>query len=145
MPRRESETKIIDNPPYSSVTKGIRVSVSPAFHPEQSDPAAGFYMFTYTIVIENISEQAVQLINRHWIVYSAEKQCADVKGEGVIGEQPILLPRERYHYTSGTSITDPIGSMWGSYTFRTQNGDFFDVEIPRFELECSGIPESLLN
>ncbi len=145
MARREAETKIIDNTPYAAITHGIKVSAAPAFHPEQSDPSSGFYMFTYTIIIENLSDQAVQLINRHWMVFSGETQCADVKGEGVVGEQPLLLPRERYVYTSGTSITDPVGSMYGTYTFRGQNGEFFNVDIPKFFLECSGLPESMLN
>ncbi len=65
--------------------------------------------------------------------------------EGVVGDQPILMPGEVYRYTSGTSISDPVGAMLGSYTFQTETGEFFDVSIPKFELICSGIPDALLN
>jgi|Wag4MinimDraft_19_1082662.scaffolds.fasta_scaffold94161_2 ApaG protein len=145
MARREMETKIIEYSRYVATTHNIKISVAPAFHPEQSDPNRNIYMFTYTVMIENLGEHTAQLINRHWIVYSGEKKCADVKGEGVIGDQPILMPGESYRYTSGTSITEPVGMMWGSYTFQNENGDFFDVEIPKFDLMCGGLPEGLLN
>ncbi|MDZ4786447.1 MAG: Co2+/Mg2+ efflux protein ApaG [bacterium] len=142
---RNIETKVYDYQLYSKTTRGIKVSVVPAYHDDQSDPENGLFIFTYSVTLENIGEEISQLINRHWLVYSAGIQCADVKGEGVIGDQPILLPGEVYRYTSGTSINDPVGAMLGSYTFQTEKGDFFDVAIPRFELVCSSIPESLLN
>jgi ApaG protein len=145
MARRELETKIIEYPPYVAITHGVKVAVAPAFHPMQSEPSRDLYMFTYTVTIENIGERAVQLLNRHWIVFSGERQCADVKGEGVIGEQPTLLPGEVYRYTSGTSITEPMGMMWGTYTFQSENGEFLYVEIPKFDLICSGLPEALIN
>ncbi len=145
MARREIETKITDYNAFAATTRGIKVSVIPAYHEDQSDPERSLYIFTYTVSIENIGEKVAQLINRHWIVYSADKQCADVKGEGVVGDQPVLLPGEVYRYTSGTSINDPVGTMWGSYTFQSETGEFFDVQIPRFELVCTGVPEQLLN
>lgn len=145
MARREIETKIFDYTAFAATTRGIKVSVIPAYHEDQSDPEGSLYIFTYTVSIENLGEEVAQLINRHWIVYSADRQCADVKGEGVVGDQPVLLPGEVYRYTSGTSINDPVGTMWGSYTFQSENGEFFDVQIPRFELVCTGVPEQLLN
>lgn len=130
---------------FTETTRGIKVSVVPAYHDDQSDPERNLYIFTYTVSIENVGDEVSQLINRHWLVYSAGIQCADVKGEGVIGDQPILLPGEVYRYTSGTSINDPVGSMHGSYTFQSEGGEFFDVQIPKFDLICTGIPECLLN
>ena len=143
--RVSSETKLYNYNVFSHITRGIKVSVVPAYHEDQSDPSRSLYIFTYTVTLENVGEEVCQLINRHWIVYSAGKQCADVKGEGVVGDQPILLPGEVYRYTSGTSISDPVGAMCGTYTFQTDKSEFFDVKIPKFELMCSGVPEILLN
>ncbi len=145
MARRDTETKIYDYNLFTETTRSVKISVIPVYHEDQSDPERNLYVFTYTVTIENTGDEISQLINRHWIVCSAGIQCADVKGEGVVGDQPILLPGEVYRYTSGTSINDPVGSMWGSYTFQTETGEFFDVSIPKFELICTGIPDSLLN
>ncbi|MCB9030393.1 MAG: Co2+/Mg2+ efflux protein ApaG [Deltaproteobacteria bacterium] len=130
---------------FTKTTNGVKVSVVAHYIDEQSDPEDEVYVFAYTITIENQTDDVIQLLNRHWIVFSGEEQCADVKGEGVVGEQPVLVPGEAYRYTSGTSIHDPVGVMHGSYTFQSENNDFFDVEIPRFELVCTKIPEMLLN
>lgn len=121
-------------PCYSQTTNDIVVNVSPLYVDERSEPENGVFAFAYTVVMVNEGVESVQLVNRHWVVKSAGVQLADVKGEGVIGEQPILHPGTAYEYTSWTLIHDPIGEMFGSYTFVNDDGDFFDVEIPKFDL-----------
>ncbi len=119
---------------YSLVTKDVRVSVQPSYLPERSDPENDVYVFAYEVSIENLSPETIQLLNRHWIVMSAGHQYADVKGDGVVGEQPILEQGAVFTYASFTVIADPIGTMLGSYTFRSEAGLFFDVAIPEFDL-----------
>lgn len=119
---------------YTSVSQGIRVSVEPIFVEERSDRAARVYVFSYQINIENHGEVTVKLLNRHWKVFSGSTQFSDVKGEGVVGEQPILDPGHSFAYTSWAIIEDPLGHMEGTFTFRSSLGNFFDVAVPRFEL-----------
>ncbi|RMG41626.1 MAG: Co2+/Mg2+ efflux protein ApaG [Candidatus Dadabacteria bacterium] len=119
---------------YVQKTRDISVSVTPQFIESESDPLENVYVFAYHVVLENTGDQTVQLLNRHWIVMSGGIQIADVKGEGVIGEQPVLEPGDTHQYTSWTVIRDPFGSMYGTYTFRSARGEFFDVKIPRFNL-----------
>ena len=118
---------------YTEITNGIRVTASPEYLPEQSDPNNNLYAFSYSITIENTSSESVQLINRHWVIFSGTRQHGDVKGEGVVGVQPIIGPSDRFEYTSGATIKDTAGAMEGTYTFVGENGDFFDVKIPRFD------------
>ena len=118
---------------YTQTTREIRISVFPEYLPEQSDVEGGRYAFSYSITIENMSSDTVQLINRHWRIYSGGKQYGDVKGDGVVGLQPIIGSGDRFEYTSGAAIKDPEGAMQGVYTFVTDTGDFFDVEVPRFD------------
>lgn len=117
------------------ITKGIRVSVISEPLTDNSEPDAGVYAFSYTVTIQNTSPVACQLIERHWIVNSGGERVAEVVGPGVIGEQPNLNPGESFKYTSGAVIQDPIGFMDGSYTFRDETGKFFEVGIPRFDLQ----------
>ena len=119
---------------YSKTTRDIEITISPEYLAEQSDPAEGVFSYSYTVNMRNGGSDAVQLINRHWIVLSGGVQIADVKGEGVVGEQPVLEPGEDYSYTSWTTVVNPVGSMSGSYTFYSESGEFFDVEVPQFEL-----------
>lgn len=91
-------------------------------------------MFAYTVTIENRSEQSVQLMERHWMIESADEQIGEVVGPGVIGLQPIVEPGKSFQYTSSCVIRDPIGAMKGSYVLRRGAGDFFVVQIPRFRL-----------
>lgn len=119
---------------YSKVTHDILVTVTPEFLPEKSSPQEGVYAYSYDVTFENLGTKNVQLVNRHWVVMSGGRQIADVKGEGVIGEKPILQPSETYYYSSWTLIRDEIGSMLGSYTFVDEDGNFFDVAIPEFHL-----------
>jgi len=109
---------------------------------ERSDVEAGVYVFTYEVIIENTGSDTIQLLNRHWVVISGGRQYADVKGDGVVGEQPILEPGNIFSYASFTVIAEAVGSMHGSYTFRSESGEFFDVAIPQFDLiyiDCSTI------
>jgi len=122
---------------YKQTTRGITVTVSPAFLEDRSDLANGIYAFAYVVTLENCGEHRVQLINRHWRIYSGGMQIADIKGEGVVGQQPVLVRGSPYKYTSWTVIHDPIGSMEGLYTFLSDAGEFFDVSIPRFDLLCA--------
>ncbi len=119
---------------YTSITRGVRVTVRPEHLVEQSDPEQSVYAFAYTMRIENIGGETVQLLERHWLINSAGVQIAEVVGPGVVGEQPVLGPGDAFEYTSSAVIHDPIGSMEGTYTFKASTGQFFDVSIPRFDL-----------
>jgi ApaG protein len=119
---------------YSLVTREIRISVVPSAIMEKSEPESGIYAFAYSITIENLGKERVQLLERHWVIMSAGVQIAEVVGPGVVGEQPVLASGETFQYTSGAVIQDPIGSMQGTYTFRLDSGKLFDVVIPRFDL-----------
>lgn len=118
----------------SHVSQGIRVTVQPEYLEEHSQPGKNSYAFAYTVTIENLSGETVQLLKRHWIVSSGGAEYMQVKGDGVVGEQPVLESQDGFRYSSGTVIKDPVGSMHGSYTFRTQEGGQFEVSIPRFDL-----------
>lgn len=119
---------------YSQVTRDIRVSVLPEHLEANSDPASGIYAFSYAVRIENIGTETVQLIERHWIISSNGEHFAEVVGPGVVGEQPTLKTGDVFEYSSSAIIHHPIGSMHGSYTFRSLQGDFFQVSIPKFDL-----------
>ncbi len=124
----------LKTPPYSEITHQIRVSVRPKVIKKDSDPQNGVYAFGYTVKIENLGCDTVQLLERHWKVTSAEVQIAEVVGPGVVGEQPVLEAGQSFEYSSGTVINDPFGWMEGTYTFRANGGKFLQVTIPRFEL-----------
>src|SRR5690606_13629843 len=100
---------------YQSVTRSILVRVAPAYLAEESDPEAPRYVWAYTVEIENHGEETVQLIARHWIVTDALNRVEEVQGEGVVGEQPTLKPREAFRYSSGCPLPTPSGTMRGSY------------------------------
>lgn len=119
---------------YSSITNHIRVTVEPEYIPAQSRPKKSVFAFAYTVTIENLGSEAVQLLERHWIIHSGLQQFAEVVGPGVVGEQPILDAGHSFQYTSSAVIEDPTGSMRGTYTFRSEDGKFFDAEIPQFDL-----------
>jgi ApaG protein len=112
----------------------IRIYVQTAYLPAQSSPDTGRYVFSYTITIRNTGEEAARLLNRHWIITDANGKVQEVRGEGVVGEQPYLRPGESYRYTSGTMIATPVGSMQGSYEMVTDTGEHFDAEIAPFSL-----------
>ena len=112
----------------------ITVAVKTAYLPEQSDPARSTYVFAYTITITNTGEVAAQLISRHWIITDADSQVQEVKGLGVVGQQPLLQPGESFEYTSGTSLATAVGTMRGTYQMVAGDGKTFDAQIPQFTL-----------
>lgn len=120
---------------YERVTKGIRVSVSPHYLDDESDPDEPRYVWAYTVRIDNESAATVQLRARHWQITDARGVTDEVVGEGVVGEQPVLRPGEGFEYTSGAPLTTPSGLMVGSYRMETPEGDAFDVDIPAFSLD----------
>ncbi len=112
----------------------IQVSVKTHYIPEQSDPTDQRFVYAYTITIRNQSEDPAQLISRHWLITNGDNSTQEVRGEGVVGEQPHLAPGEEYTYTSGVVLETEFGTMEGSYQMRTANGDMFDAPVPAFAL-----------
>ena len=118
--------------------------VIPQYLPEQSAPEDNVYGFSYTVTVTNTGEVTAQLISRHWVISDASGHSQEVKGLGVIGQQPLLAPGETFRYTSGCRLQAPSGTMHGSYFVVTEEGDRFDVPIPMFVLEADigGAPVS---
>ena len=112
----------------------IRVEAMAQFLADESDPETDRYVFGYTITVENTGEVPAQLISRHWIITDADLRVQEVRGQGVVGEQPVLKPGERFQYTSGCALNTPVGSMRGSYRMRADDGTEFDAAIPEFAL-----------
>jgi ApaG protein len=112
----------------------IKVEVETQYVEEQSLPDQDHYVFAYTITIYNAGSIAARLLSRHWIITDANNKVQEVKGDGVVGEQPHLKPGERYRYTSGTMLETPVGTMRGSYQMVADDGVEFDAEIPVFTL-----------
>ncbi len=110
-----------------------------SYLPEQSDIDARRYVFAYTMTITNTGTVAAQLVSRHWIITDSNNVVQEVKGEGVVGEQPLLEPGQSFTYTSGTYIATPVGTMRGSYQMRAQDGVEFDATIPEFALAMPGM------
>ena len=119
---------------FTETTADITVCVEPTPIPNESSPEQGIYAFAYAVSISNNSPDTVQLMERHWIIVSADEQIGEVAGPGVVGVQPMIEPGKSFEYTSSTVIRDPLGSMKGSYVFRRVTGGFFVVQIPRFQL-----------
>jgi len=118
-----------------AVTNGITVAVETNYLPHHSDPREGRYIFGYHIMIENGSSQTVQLLRRHWFITDAAAQIREVEGEGVVGEQPIILPGERYEYASYCDLNTEIGKMRGHYLMtRSEDDALFEAEIPEFRM-----------
>ena len=113
----------------------FRVQVEPQYLPEQSAPEQALYTFAYTITISNTGEIPAQLISRHWIITNEAGQIEEVKGLGVVGQQPFLKPGESFEYTSGCRLRTPSGTMHGSYFCVAEDGERFEVEIPTFALD----------
>ena len=112
----------------------IEVSVHSDYIPEQSQPGDQRFVFAYTVTIRNKGLAAARLLNRHWIIADANGKIQEVRGEGVVGEQPHLNPGESYRYTSGTVLETPVGSMHGSYEMLADDGTRFDADIHPFSL-----------
>jgi ApaG protein len=127
-------TTMTENAGNHAEDHDIRVEVETAYVPEQSDPAQSRYVFAYTITIRNEGRVPARLLTRHWIINDSNGKVQEVRGEGVVGEQPHLRPGEGFQYTSGTMIETPVGTMQGSYHMRGDDGVDFDAEIPPFML-----------
>lgn len=121
-----------------SAEHDIRVQVSTAYVAEQSEAAARRYVFSYTVTIVNQGSRPAQLVSRHWIVTDADGNEQEVRGEGVVGEQPLLQPGEGFRYTSGAILETPVGSMRGSYQMVDDAGREFDTPIEPFTLAVPG-------
>ncbi|HUY68453.1 MAG TPA: Co2+/Mg2+ efflux protein ApaG [Alphaproteobacteria bacterium] len=120
---------------YSAVTRDIRVSVQPLFLEDQSAPAEGRFVWAYQVRIENLGRETVQLKSRHWRITDARGELIEVKGAGVVGEQPVLEPGDSFEYTSGTPLATPSGIMMGAYHMENERGERFEVTVPAFSLD----------
>ncbi len=120
---------------YEQITHDIKVSVKPVYLDDQSSPEDGHFVWAYSVKIENSSQQQVQLINRHWKITDAQGRSQEVRGPGVVGEQPILKPGDSFEYTSGTPLPTASGFMHGAYEMETTNGEHFEIQIPAFSLD----------
>lgn len=117
-----------------AITRGIKVAVRPDYLEHQSDPRNGLWMFAYHVRITNEGTDTVQLLSRHWIITDATGRVEEVRGPGVVGEQPVLDPGQSFDYTSGCPLPTPMGTMHGSYQMITRKGERFDAEIAPFTL-----------
>tara|TARA_Y100000996_G_scaffold145152_1_gene111675 strand:- start:479 stop:859 length:381 start_codon:yes stop_codon:yes gene_type:complete len=112
----------------------VEVSVRTEYLENQSLPSEGKYFFSYTVTIKNVGKIPAKLISRHWVITDANERIEEVRGLGVVGEQPRLKTNESFEYTSGTIINTPVGTMYGTYQMVADNGYEFDAEIPMFSL-----------
>lgn len=117
----------------------IQISVETRYLPEQSSPEQEHFAFAYQITMQNNGPQTAQLLNRHWIITDAEGHIQEVKGPGVVGEQPTLQPGQRFRYTSGSVLPTPVGSMHGSFEWVSDTGESFLVPIPAFRLAVATV------
>jgi ApaG protein len=120
---------------YAEITQSIKVTVKPVYLEDQSSPSENHYVWAYHIRIENESSRTVQLINRYWRITDALGRVQEVRGAGVVGEQPVLRPGESFEYTSGTPLSTPTGFMVGAYEMETSDGERFDAKVPLFSLD----------
>jgi ApaG protein len=117
-----------------AVTRGVKVEVESEYSEERSNPDGGAYFFVYHVVITNVGEETVRLISRHWIITNADGKKEEVRGPGVVGEQPTLKPGESFEYSSFCPLNTPFGMMHGTYQMRTDAGEEFDAQIAPFTL-----------
>jgi ApaG protein len=120
---------------YRAVTRHIEVTVEPRFMPERSSVDRSQYFWSYSIVITNSGPETVQLRTRHWIITDATGRKQEIRGEGVIGEQPVLAPGESFEYTSGVPLPTASGFMTGRYQMVTADGERFEIDVPTFSLD----------
>ena len=128
---------------YSKTTKKISITVNPYFLEDQSEPEDQHFVWAYQVTIDNQSNEKVQLKNRYWKIIDSNGSEQEVRGEGVVGEQPILNPGEKFEYTSGTPLSTPSGFMGGYYEMETNEGKKFDAIIPQFSLDSPFIKNNL--
>lgn len=120
--------------PHSRTTRGITVRVSVSYLPEQSEPGKNRWFWSYHIRVENEARQSVQLVSREWVISDGRGATHEVRGEGVVGEQPVIEPGGSFDYVSGCPLTTPTGAMEGRYFMVAADGSSFPIEIPRFAL-----------
>lgn len=113
---------------------GVVIETQVNYLPDQSDEAGNRFVFSYTITITNLGNMPAKLISRHWVITDAHNHVQEVRGQGVVGEQPLLKPSQSFEYTSGTVLTTQVGTMSGSYQMQAGDGAEFEVEIPQFVL-----------
>ena len=123
---------------YEAETRGVRVRVRPQYLPDQSEPDERRWVWAYHVEVENRGDATVQLLGRRWLITDANGRVEEVKGLGVVGEQPVLNPGERFRYTSGCPLATPSGVMAGTYRMVTAEDGQFDAEIPAFSLDLPG-------
>ena len=123
----------------TAITKGVSVSVEVNYQHQHSNKQISEFVFSYKVTIQNLSKSTIQLLRRHWIIFESNGIKREVKGEGVIGEQPRLKTNESFQYTSGTVLDSPLGSMHGSYQMIADNGYGFEAKIPSFTLNTPKI------
>lgn len=120
---------------YSAVTRSIKITVKPVYLEDQSSPTDNHYVWAYQVHIENQGQETVQLRSRHWRITDSLGRLQEVRGAGVVGEQPVLKPGQSFEYTSGTPLPTPSGIMSGTYQMETPSGERFDVNVPAFSLD----------
>src|SRR5437764_5882341 len=128
---------------YSEITRSIKVTVKPFYLEDQSSPAENHYVWAYQVRIENKGGETVQLRRRHWRITDAMGRVQEVRGAGVVGEQPVLEPGGSFEYTSGTPLPTPSGIMVGSYEMENETGERFDIAVPPFSLDSPHQPIQL--
>jgi ApaG protein len=128
---------------YSKKTRKINITVNPYYLDDQSEPEDQHFVWAYHVTIDNQSSEKVQLKNRYWKIVDSNGSEQEVRGEGVVGEQPILNPGEKFEYTSGTPLSTPSGFMGGYYEMETNKGKMFEVIIPQFSLDSPFIKNNL--
>ena len=128
---------------YEETTRSIRITVKPFFLDEQSSPENDHYVFAYQVRIENQGAETVQLRNRYWKITDGFGHQQEVRGEGVVGEQPVINPGHSYEYTSGTPLGTSSGIMVGTYEMVTSDGESFDAAVPAFSLDSPYTPKQL--
>jgi ApaG protein len=130
---------------YKSKTSGIEVLVSPEYVDSQINKNGSFFIWAYHVEIENKSSETLQLVNRYWKIIDEKGVIQEVNGEGVVGEQPVILPDNSYQYESGVHLRQPSGIMTGHYQMQKDNGELFDVKIPTFSLDMPSATKSIVH
>ena len=128
---------------YTKTTRSVTITVRPEYLEDQSKPDENHYVWAYHIRIDNQGEQTVQLLTRYWRIVDSAGRAHEVRGPGVVGEQPVLKPGESFEYSSGTPLATPSGFMVGTYQMTTEGGQTFDVAIPAFSLDSPHIRQSV--
>ncbi|PWE18839.1 Co2+/Mg2+ efflux protein ApaG [Marinicauda salina] len=120
---------------YRSETRGVVIKVEPDYLDDESEPGESRFVWSYTVEIENTRAQPIQLMSREWRITDAMNRTEIVRGDGVVGEQPVIKPGGRYRYTSGAPLPTPSGFMSGAYVMRSKDGEEFCADIPAFSLD----------